>query len=206
MRYLHVALLLPLLSHAARADDVRVDPDDRSNKVTRIDAGVWELDLGAVGVLAHDSDAGMSVTRASADGAIQLNYFVMNNVSVGAEVLVQYDTIGGGNNSVTFGGALDATAHLRLGHGLFWRTGIALGGLAGHRNSAVSPGMVTQASESAFLARISFPLEYFTTHRFLIEAGPQLNFETGSYTPTSAGSVSFTRVTGGFAVGAGYMF
>src|SRR2546423_10911641 len=97
-----------------RADTIGKDPNDYG-KVTHIGKGVWEIDVGALGVLSYDTEAGASVTQISTATSAQLHYFLRDNVSVGVEGLVDYASSGGGNNSLTFGGAVDAAIHLRLG-------------------------------------------------------------------------------------------
>jgi hypothetical protein len=197
-----LALCLPSL---ARADEVYMNPND-PGKVTAIGRGVWEIDLGGLGVLTNDSDSGTTVTRLSTDFSGALHYFLKDNVSVGVEGLFDYDSIGGGNNSITGGAAADVAVHLRLGLGAFFRPGIAVGALFGNRNTMVAAGTLAQATQVAFVTRIQLPIAYFASRRFLLQAGPQLNVQLGSYTPMGGDAVGFTRIAGGFAVGVGYVF
>jgi hypothetical protein len=200
-----ILVLTLLVPSVARADDLYMNPND-PGKVTHIERGVWELDVGGLGVLTNDSDSGASVTRLSTDFSGQVHYFLKDNLSVGAEALFDYDSVGAGNDSITFGGAVDAAVHLRLGLGAFFRPGIAIGALVGNRNTMVAAGTLAQASEVAFVTRLQLPIAYFASRRFLLQAGPQLNVQVGSYTPMGADAVSFTRIAGGFAVGVGYAF
>ena len=189
----------------ASADTIGRDPNDYG-KVTHIGKGVWEIDLGALGVLSYVSEGGASATEITTSTAASLHYFLRDNLSVGVEGLVDYASSGGGNNSLTFGGAVDAAVHLRLGLGAFFRPGIALGGTFGNRDIPMMGGTIEQASQVAFLARFQLPIAYFASPRVLLQAGPEIDVISGSYTPMNADSISFTRVAGGFAVGVGYAF
>ena len=51
-----------------------------------------------------------------------------------------------------------------------------------------------------------FPIAYFTSRRFLLQAGPEINISLGSFKPDSGPSTSFTTISGGFSVGLGYVF
>src|SRR5262245_36877082 len=120
-----VLLVFILLAPAiASADTVYGDPSD-PGKVTHIRKGVWELDTGALGVLSVDKQGDTSVTRFSTDFSAQVHYFINDNFSVGGEALFDFDDSGDGVSATTFGGALDAAVHLRLGLGAFFRPGIA---------------------------------------------------------------------------------
>jgi hypothetical protein len=200
-----VFLLVLASPAAARADDVYANGND-PGKVTHIRKGVWELDVGALGVLTVDKEGDASVTRFSTDFSAQVHYFINDNISIGAEALFDFDDNGDGVSATTFGGALDATAHLRLGLGAFFRPGIAIGALFGHRNLPMTTGLVEQASQTGFITRISLPIAYFASSRFLLQAGPQINVTVGSFTPDGGDAQSFTRIAGGFSVGFGYVF
>jgi hypothetical protein len=200
-----VLLVLILVPSLARADAVYSDPND-PGKVTHIRKGVFELDTGALGVLSVDKLGDMSVTRFSTDFSAQLHYFVRDNISIGGEALFDFDDSGDGTSATTFGGAVDATVHMRLGLGAFFRPGIAVGALFGHRNIPMGTGTVDQASQVGFITRLALPIAYFASPRFLLQAGPQINITVGSFTPTGAEAQSFTRIAGGFAVGFGYVF
>jgi hypothetical protein len=203
---MRTALVLLVLAPAlARADTVYNDPGD-PGKVTHIRKGVWELDTGALGVLSVDKLGDMSVTRFSTDFSAQVHYFVRDNISIGGEALFDFDDSGDGTSATTFGGALDAAVHLRLGLGAFFRPGIAIGALFGHRDIPMGTGTVDQASQVGFITRLAMPIAYFASPRFLLQAGPQINITVGSFTPTGGGAQSFTRIAGGFAVGFGYVF
>ncbi|HUJ59992.1 MAG TPA: hypothetical protein VLX92_15915 [Kofleriaceae bacterium] len=201
-----LCLLLVLAAPAlARADELTANRSDY-DKVTRIQRGVWELDLGALGVLTSDHEGDATVTRLSTDVSAGVHYFIHDNVSVGVEALMDYADTGDGNSATTFGGAVDATLHLRLGLGAFFRPGVALGVLFGNRDTTMTDGTIAQASELGFVAHLRLPIAYFASRKFLLQAGPQIDFTVGSYTPTGGTSTSFTRIAGGFAVGFGYTF
>ena len=205
MHSVHILLPILLLARAASADTISSDPND-AGKVTHIRKGVWELDTGALGVLSVDKQGDMSVTRFSTDFSGQLHYFINDNFSVGAEALFDFDDSGDGVSATTFGGALDAAIHLRLGLGAFFRPGIAVGALFGHRNIPMGAGSVEQASQVGFITRLQLPIAYFASSRFLLQAGPQVNITVGSFTPNGGEAQTFTRIAGGFAVGFGYVF
>src|SRR5689334_882070 len=81
-------------SSPALADDVGANPND-PGKVTNISKGVKELDLGGIFLLSYakagDADA---VTRISTLSGAGFQYFVNNNLSVGGNLLFDYDKIG----------------------------------------------------------------------------------------------------------------
>jgi hypothetical protein len=200
-----VCLALLFAPVMARADSVYRDPND-PGRVTNIGRGVWELDVGALGVLAVDNEGDTSVTRLSTDFSAQIHYFIKNNLSIGVEALFDFDDNGDSQSSTAFGGAIDATVHLRLGLGAFFRPGIAIGALAGHRNIPLMDGTVDQASQVGLITRLALPIAYFASPRLLLQAGPQINVTAGSFTPTGGDAQSFTRIAGGFSVGLGYVF
>ena len=189
----------------SRADDLDANPDD-PGRITAIHRGVWELDVGALGILASDHQGDATVTRLSVDTSLTLSRFIKNNVSIGVAGLFDYDSSGGGNHAAQLGGALQATVHFRLGLGAFFRPGIAVGGLYGTRDTSIGPGMLEAATQLGVITRLQFPLAYFASKRVVLQAGPQLNFTAGRYTPTGGTSHGFTRIAGGFAIGAGYAF
>jgi len=206
MRIFMSFLFVTFLATTAHADELLGNQDERG-RITHIGRGVWELDLGALGVLTQDHEGDTSVMRLSSDLSAGVQYFVHDNVSVGAEVLFDYDSAGSGNVARTFGGAVDATLHFRLGLGAFFRPGIALGILAGTRDlPTAADGTVMQANQIGFVTHVRLPIAYFASNRLLLQAGPQLDLEVGSYTPNGGDSQSFSRIAGGFAVGGGYAF
>jgi hypothetical protein len=201
-----LALLLVLVPTLAHADQLSGNTDDYG-KITHIGRGVWEIDLGALGVLTQDHEGDVSVMRLASDVSAGLQYFVHDNVSVGAEFLFAYASDGNGNTDQTFGGAVDATFHFRLGLGAFFRPGIALGFVGGTRDlPAATDGTIMQATELGFVTHVRLPIAYFASKRLLLQAGPQLDIEFGNYTPSGGDSQSFSRIAGGFAVGGGYAF
>ena len=203
-RFVLVCLSL-LASTAARADDLRSDRND-SRVITRIDRGVWELDVGALGVLTSDSENGASVTRLSSVTTAGVHYFVRSNVSVGVEGLLAYESTGDGTSAITYGAAVDAAIHMRLGLGAFFRPGIAVGVLGGNRDVTMSDGTIMQAPQVGVLTRVRLPIAYFASRSFLLEAGPEFDVTVGSYTPQGGDSQAFTHIAGGFSVGMGYAF
>lgn len=205
MKTLLSLLVICAAALPAHADDIYANPND-PGKVTAVRKGVWEMDLGALGILSSDHQGDTTVTRFSTDLAASVSRFVHDNVSVGVSALFDYDTAGGGNDAIQFGGAVNATLHLRLGLGAFFRPGLSLGGLFGTRHTPLMAGTIEEASQVGFIARLQLPIAYFTSRRFLIQAGPQINFTAGSYTPTGGMGTTFTRIAGGFAVGMGYVF
>src|SRR5450755_2240499 len=83
-----LACLALVLFTATRvhADELVGDHDDRG-RVTKIGRGVWEIDLGALGVLTSDKEGDTSVMRLSSDLSAGVQRFVADNISVGGEVL-----------------------------------------------------------------------------------------------------------------------
>ena len=192
-----VVLFVSLAARGAHADD---------HAFTSIDRGVWQIDLGAIGVFSSDSASGMSATRLSTDLTAALSYYVVNNVSVGVQGLLAYDDAGDGATALTYGGAVAAAVSLRLGLGAFFRPGIALGGLFGHRDLPIAGGTFQSAAQTSFIARLQLPIVFFASTRILLEAGPELDVTIGSYGLPDGTSQSFSRTAGGFAVGVGYIF
>jgi hypothetical protein len=194
-----------LSSAVAHADSLEANPGDPGH-VTNIRKGVWEVDLGALGVLSSDHQGESTVTRLSTDASVTVSRFVRDNISVGVVGMADYDTAGTNNDAMLYGAALVGTLHLRLGMGAFFRPGLAIGGLFGTRHTPLTAGTVEQATQAGAIARVQLPLAYFTSKRFLIQAGPQLNVTAGRTMPMGKDAQSYTRIAGGFAVGAGYAF
>ena len=207
MKQLGLAILIFAAAPSiASADDVYGDPND-PGKVTAVNKGVKEIDLGGLAVLSRDQEGEMSVTRLSTDWSASFSYYLKRNLSIGVAGLFDYENSGGGVRATTFGGAAQATLHARLGLGAFFRPGISVGAMFGSRKSPTgTAGMLAEASQVGMITRIQLPIAYFTSRRFLLQAGPQLNVTVGSYTPTGGTAQSFVRVAGGFAVGIGYIF
>lgn len=196
------ALAFPALAHA---DEIGADPND-PGRVTKVRKGVWEFNTGALGVMSVDKQGDTSITRISTDGNLSIHHFLRDNFSVGVAGVINYDSSGGGNSAITYGGTGVATLHLRLGLGAFVRPTLAIGALFGKREIPMEAGIVEEATQVAFIARIGLPIAYFTSKRFLLHAGPQLHVTAGSYTPMGGEAQTFTRIAGGFGVGFGYVF
>jgi len=196
-----ILLLLPL-GRPARADDLYGD----ERGINRVKRGVWEIDLGSLFAFANDRQGDASVFRLVTDVNGSVNYFIKDNISVGVTGLLAYNNNGDNNSAITYGGALNATAHLRLGHGAFFRPGLALGALFGKREIPVGGNVVMEATQIGFNARIRLPIAYFISRNLHLEGGPQFNLTVGNFTPDGADAVSFTTLDGGFSVGFGYSF
>lgn len=207
MRIAHVLPFVPALALAApaRADNLNANPYE-PGRVTAVEKGVWEIDLGGLAVLSSDSASGASVTRVSTDFSGGVSYFLRKNISVGVVGLANYTDDGGGTTAQTFGAAVQGAIHLRLGLGAFFRPTLGVGMLFGTLTSPASPGMLVDADELGVIARIQLPIAYYASERWLLQAGPQLDLTAGSYSVAGGMSQSFTRAAGGFAVGVGYAF
>jgi hypothetical protein len=207
MSNIKALVLATLLPSVAVADELGPQPND-PGKVTGIKRGVFEADVSGIFVISHDrrgSDT-QSDTRVSATGSIGGQYFVANNVSVGAAFLVHYDKVSASSFSQGFGGLAFASLHIRLGLGAFFRPTIGGGVIKGDLETEVTPGMVVRSSQIAGRVRIAIPFAYFPSKRIVIQAGPELNITAGNATPEGGEAESFTTVAGGFGVGAGYTF
>jgi hypothetical protein len=193
-----------LLCATARAD---IDPND-PNPVTRIERGVSELDVGALGVLTYNSTNNNSTTQVSLLFGLGYQYFLGNNLSLGANFLIDYDRENSNISAHAYGGDLFAAAHLRLGLGAFFRPSIGLGLLFGSAEEDTGiAGIVVKQSETAFLLRLQFPFAYFPSRRIVLQAGPEIDMLFGSFTPDGGGdSTGFTQISGGFGIGMGYAF
>jgi hypothetical protein len=196
-------LLLCALTVPARAEDLYGD----LRGINRVKKGVWELDIGSLFAFSSDKQGdGPSILRLATDANGSVNYFIRDNLSLGVTGLIAYNTTGDDNSAITYGGAIGATAHLRLGHGAFVRPGIAIGGLAGKREIPIGESSIEEATQVAFTARIKLPIAYFISRNLHLEGGPQFNLIAGAYTPEGEDSISFTTIDGGFSVGVGYSF
>jgi len=202
-----LGLLVVLVPSLALADDLAADPND-AGKVTRIKRGVFEADVGGIFVISHDRRGADTEgdTRVSSTGSIGGQYFVGNNISIGAAFLVHYDKISPQSFSQGFGGLAFATLHVRLGLGAFFRPTLGGGVIKGDLETEVTPGMVVRASQVAGRIRVAIPFAYFPSKRVVIQAGPELNITIGNSTPEGGEAESYTNVAGGFGVGAGYAF
>jgi hypothetical protein len=200
-------LLLAALVAAspAHADSLYANPND-PGRVTFVHKGVWEIDLGALGVLTSEHEGDQDATRIATDFSAGVMRFVRDNISVGGVVLGDYEHASGGVNALTFGAAAQGAVHLRLGLGAFFRPTLGVGFLVGHRQTPSGAGTIDDASQTAAIVRLQLPIAYFASKRVLLEAGPQLNITAGAFTPSGGMAQSFVRTSGGFAVGVGYAF
>lgn len=199
-------LLASLLASPAYADSIGPDPRD-PGKVTFIAKGVKEIDVGGIFVLSH-SKAGDAEgqTRISTLGGVGFQYFLKHNVSVGGQFLFNYDRASANAYSTSFGGAAFASLHVRLGLGAFLRPTLGLGALFGTQKTELTPGQLMSASQVSGLVRIGLPIAYFPGTRVVLQAGPELAIAVGNVTPEGGEGQSFTNVSGGFGVSAGYVF
>lgn len=195
-----------LLASTAHADTIGANPND-PGKVTHIDRGVKELNLGGIFVYSVDKVEDTTTSRFSSLGGPGFQYFFNPNVSVGAQGLISYDKVGDAS-AITFGGVVSGAFHVRLGLGLFFRPSLGLGALFGTREiEDPTSGTIAELNQTAFLTRISFPIAYFASKRFFMQAGPEVNISVGSYKADGATEgISFTTVAGGLSVGVGYVF
>ena len=196
-----LALVLAIATPAA-ADEITGD----ERGINRVRRGVWEIDMGALFAFANDKQGDESVFRLVTDANASVNFFIMDNISVGVTGLLAYNNNGNDNSAITYGGALGGTAHLRLGHGAFFRPGLAVGALFGKREIPISDTTVMEATQVGFHARLRLPIAYFISRNLHLEGGPQFNLTTGRFTPEGGESVTFTTIDGGFSVGVGYAF
>lgn len=200
---LALPLAVSLAPTAARADDLGPDGNDYG-KVTRIRAGVWEADVGALAVLAFDKDGDAQTTRLSGDVSIGVQRFVRDNFSVGVAFLANYVN-DAESSAIQLGGALLGTLHWRLGQGAFLRPQLALGVLGSQREipMADQPNLVEEVPQIAGVARVRLALAYFASRNWVLEAGPQINTTVGTYQPSGADRHTYTQVSGGFSIGVG---
>lgn len=202
-----LAILASLLATTpVAADTLGANPQD-PGKVTFVTKGVKEIDVGGIFVLSH-SKAGDAEgqTRIATLGGIGFQYFIKNNVSVGGQFLANYDRASAESYSTAFGGAAFATLHVRLGLGAFLRPTLGLGALFGTQKTELMPGQLMSASQVSGLIRIGLPIAYFPGTRVVLQAGPELDISVGNVTPEGGEAQSFTNISGGFGVSAGYVF
>lgn len=190
----------------AIADTIGANPQDRG-RVTHVQKGVKEIDIGGIFVLTHNKsgDADGS-TRVSTLGGAGFQYFLKDNFSVGAQFLASYDRQSADAYSTAFGGAAFASLHARLGLGAFLRPTIGFGALFGTLKTELVPGQLMSASQVSGLIRIAMPFAYFPGTRVVLQAGPELDISVGQVTPEGGEGESFLNIAGGFGVSAGYVF
>ncbi len=209
MRHRLLAVTTVILATTATrgsADTIGGDPSDPGS-VTHVRAGVKELDVGGILLFSRDSQGDTSTTRLSVLTGAGFQYFLRDNLSLGAIAILSYDKQGEQTSAITYGGLLHGTLHLRLGLGAFLRPMLGIGGLFGKREiEAGMGGVVTELSQSAALIRIGLPIAYFAGRRVVLQAGPELNITVGSYAPEAGDSISFNSISAGFAVAVGYVF
>jgi hypothetical protein len=199
-------LLLLLIATPAAADTVGANPNDQG-RVTAIQKGVKEIDLGGIFVLSHNkSGDAEGNTRISSLGGAGFQYFLSDKFSAGATFLASYDRLSSAVYSTAFGGALFGSLHLRLGLGAFLRPTFGAGMLFGTQKVEVTPGNLMSASQVSGLVRLALPFAYFPSQRVVLQAGPELDVSIGKTTPDGGEGESFTNVSGGFGVSAGYVF
>jgi hypothetical protein len=199
-------VLLPLFASTAAADTIGANPRD-PGKVTHVQKGVKEIDVGGIFVLSHNkSGEADGVTRISTIGGAGFQYFIKDNFSAGAQFLASYDRQSAESYSTAFGGALFASLHARLGLGAFLRPTLGIGALFGTQKTEVTPGTLMSASQASGLIRIALPFAYFPGSRVVLQAGPEIDISIGRTTPDGGEGESFTNVSGGFGVSAGYVF
>jgi len=208
MQRLFAALIaLTLAVPSAVADTAGAEPND-PGKITAIAKGVKEIDVGGIFVLSTNKVGdGETVTNMSTLVGPSFQYYINANFSVGGTGLINYEKAGD-DSVLALGGLVHASVHMRLGLGAFFRPTVGVGALFGTREimNPAMPGTVTELSQASFLGRIAFPIAYFTSRRFLLQAGPEIDFSLGSFKPDGGESTSFTTIAGGFSVGLGYVF
>jgi hypothetical protein len=201
-----LGLLVLALASPAAADTVGANPQDHG-KVTAIQKGVKEIDVGGIFVLSHSkSGDSEGSTRVSTLGGAGFQYYFNNNFSAGAQFLASYDRQSANAYSTAFGGALFGSLHVRLGLGAFLRPTLGVGALFGTQKTEVTPGTLMSASQVSGLVRIALPFAYFPGSRVVLQAGPEVDISVGRVTPDGGEGESFTNVSGGFGVSAGYVF
>src|SRR5512139_2730156 len=104
----------------ARADEVAANPND-PGAVTSVGRGVKEIDLGGIFVLSVDKVGDESTTKLSTLGGLGFQFFLNQNVSLGATGLFSYDKVGDATSATSFGGVAFGSLHVRLGLGAFFR-------------------------------------------------------------------------------------
>lgn len=194
------------LTGTAPADTISADPND-AGRVTSLRKGVKELDLGGLFVMTHTKTGDAEgTTRVSSLGGLSFQYFINDNLSAGVAALVSYDRLSATSYATGFGGMAFAALHVRLGLGAFLRPMLGGGVLVGKLNTELSPGMTSNASQVSGLVRLGLPFAYFPSRRVVLQAGPELDVMIGKTSPDVGASVSFTTISAGFGVSAGYVF
>ncbi len=211
MRSGHVSILSPVLAlglalaSTAAADTLGAAPSD-PGRVTRVGPGVKELDVGGLFLFSLRAEAGATTTSISTLAGIGLQHFLRANVSVGGTLLASYEDLGGGVRVSAAGAAVSTTHHWRLGLGAFLRPGAGIGLLLGRQRTELGPGQLASATVVTGLVQLAAPIAYFPSPRLVLQAGPEFIVALDRVSPAEGAGHGSTRVTGGFAVRAGYVF
>jgi hypothetical protein len=183
--------------------------------VTGLGKGTKALGLDAMFVVSYGTAGPVSYFSATVIGALNFQYFVKNNLSVGFDLSPYYRHVASSSGAVEtkqseYGGIgfINVRYHWRLGKGFFLRPGIGLGGYGGNHITPIAgapPGAPNQTSSVVYggAAAVQVGLVYFPGTRFALHAVPTLLVTAGA--DSGLGSFRFS-LDGGFTVGFGYYF
>lgn len=202
---IRAGIIASLFATSAAADAIGANPND-PGKVTALARGVKELDVGGIFLLSHVTTGDRGQTRVSALGGPGFQYLVSDTVSTGVQALVSYDRDSAASHATTFGAMGFTSLHVRLGLGAFLRPTFGMGALFGTRETEFAGGQVMSVTQVSGVFRIAAPFAYFTSSRIVLQAGPELVITAGSVKPDGGDKETVITVTGGFGVGAGYVF
>jgi len=208
-----VATALSLVPRSASADDL-VSGGASHGVVSRIKRGVKEVGVESLFATSYDKvNGGSSALQLTVIGGLGFRYFVADNVALALNGGALFDTSdrSGTHRDVAGYGTLSAAYYVAVGGGLMLAPTIGAGGFYGGRTENGTPDLV-HATLAGGLARGGLGLVFYPSSRVNLFARPEAIAFFGKATPEattatpSPTSSSFTRVTGGFTVGANIVF
>jgi len=196
----------------------------------RISRGVFDLGVDTMllvsyhktsipPVTAGGPEPDVSTLAASWLLGITPRYYLIDNLSLGLSLNYFY-----GKNSTTttiegiettdkssdmgFLGFVAFGYNLRIGHSLFWRPGIGVGGFYGWRKYPTTEPGLKRESKLYGGAVLIQPLciQFFAGPHFNLKASPDLIIKFGKEQPADADAKTFTSVEVGISAGIGYNF
>jgi hypothetical protein len=218
-----LTLALPLvLALAARPASAMVTITPGTDGIEAISGGVFELGLDNILLVRYAStttptplgDVDASLLEATYAGGITPRYFVIDNLSLAANLQVFYgktQTESGGitdtSSDLGFLGIVMANYYIRLGYGMFFAPGIGGGGFYGtRRRPGTMAGTSIDATLSGGAVKFDLGFVFYAGTHFNLKGGPELLCRFGNLKDDVAGAESGSLLTieAGFHIGLAY--
>jgi len=201
--------------------------------ITKVRKGVFDLGMDSLLILRSTSTptevdgeevGSTSQLGLSFAGGPALRYFVIDNLSVGADLHFLYiknsssvedqsgNTSDFGSSDSAFLGFLTGHYFVRLGSGLFFKPGLGVGGFYGSRSipDPLDSARSLNGSLSGGAGKADLGFAFYANSHFNLRAGLNLVYYLGSVSSDSAQGTSiegsFSTMEAGFSVGLGYSF